>query len=265
MECRGVHEHFRGIGTWVNWEATTDIFTFGCAEGEVEKIAVAWKPTLSALEKAVACGANLFVSHESIAVKAVNGSMKQDIEFMLEGETAIFGFLEASGLVVYRCHDFLDAVPEWGVMHAWQQGLQLGGTVVAEEYPNMITEIEPMSVRDLSLHLIARTAELGQKGVLVSGRLEKMVSRVATGTGCAHDVENVRNLGAEVSIVVNDKYNSVRLGSHMRDLDYPMIVVDHGVSEEWAVRNLSEHLASSFADVEVMYIPQYCTYEVVHQ
>ncbi len=265
MECRGVHEHFRSIGTWVNWEATTDTFTFGCAEEKVEKIAVAWKPTLPALRKARACGVSLFVSHESIAVKAVNGSMKQDAKFMLESEREVFDFLESSSLVVYRCHDFLDAVPEWGVMHAWQAGLQLGGRVIAEVYPNMITEVQPTTVRELALHVVARTADLGQRGVLVSGRLEKTVSRIATGTGCGHDIEKVRKLGAEVSIAVNDAYNSVRMGSHMRDLDYPMIVVDHGVSEEWAVKNLSEHLASSFPDVEVVYIPQRCTYKIVHR
>jgi hypothetical protein len=100
---------------------------------------------------------------------------------------------------------------------------------------------------------------------MISGNPEKIIHKVATGTGCGHNIQNVRRLGAELSIVVDDAYSSVRLGSHMRDLDYPMIIVNHGVSEEWAVGNLAEHLRRVFPDVEVIYIPQYCTYEFVHE
>jgi len=265
MKCKSVDEHFRSLGKWVNWEKTTDIFSFGSSEDEIEKIAVAWKPTLFALKEAKTNGANLFISHESIGVKAVNGSMKQDIEFMLESERDLFDFMEASSLVVYRCHEFLDAMPEWGVMHAWQKSLQLGGRTIVDEYPNMITEVSPTSVRELAIHIVARTIDLGQKDVLVSGNPEKVVSRIATGTGCIHNIENVRKLGADVSIVVDDAYSSVRMGSHMRDLDYPLIVVNHGVAEEWAMENLSKHLRSTFPDIEVIHIPQYCTYEIVRE
>ena len=265
MKCLEVDTYFKRIGAWVNWNKTTDIFSFGCAEEKIKKIAIAWKPSFAALKQAKAHGANFFIAHESIGVKAVNGSMRQDREFMLESESELFDFLKTSSLVVYRCHDFLDAMPEWGVMHAWQKELELGGRIVAEEYPNIITEIQPISVRSLALHVIAKTTDLGQKSVMISGNPDKIVHSVATGTGCAHNIQNVRSLGAEVSIVVDDAYNSVRLGSHMRDLDYPMIIVNHGVSEEWAVRNLAQHLRTVFPDVEVMYIPQYCAHKFVHE
>lgn len=265
MKCLEVDAYFKSVGTWVHWHKTTDIFSFGDGEEEIQKIAVAWKPTFAALKQANAHGANFFISHESIGVRAMNGSMRQDREFMLESESELFDFLETSSLVVYRCHDFLDAVPEWGVMHAWQKGLQLCGRIIAKEYPNIVTEIPPVSVRSLALHVITKTADLGQKSVMLSGNPDKIIHSVATGTGCAHNIQNVRRLKADVSIVVDDAYNSVRLGSHMRDIDYPMIIVNHGVSEEWAVRNLAEHLRTIFPDVEVMYIPQYCAHEFVHE
>ena len=263
MKCRKIDEHFRSLGKWVNWEKTTDIFTFGVPEDEIKKIAVAWKPTLSALMNAKRKGANLFISHESIGVRAINGSMKQDIEFMLDSEKGLFDFLKKSSFVVYRCHDFLDAMPEWGVMYAWQKGLDLGGEIIAKEYPNIITKINPVSVRHLATHVLAKTKELGLKCVFVSGNLDKIVSSIATGTGMGHKIEKMIKLGADLSIVVDDAYSSVRMGSHMRDLDYPLIIVPHGVSEEWAVENLSKHLRSIFTDFEIMYIPQYFTHECI--
>ena len=174
MKCKEVDTYFKSQGKWVNWEKTTDIFSFGSPENEIDKMAVVWKPTLDALKKAAALNANFIICHESIAVKAVNGSMRQDDEFMLESESELFDFLKSSSLAVYRCHDFLDGVPQWGVMHAWQRGLNLGGEIVVEEYPNIITEISPMTANDLSEHVIRQTTTLGQNYVLLSGNPERL-------------------------------------------------------------------------------------------
>ena len=263
MKCRHIDEHLRSLGTWVNWDKTTDIFTFGSPDTAINKIAVAWKPTMAALMNAKAEGANFFISHESIGVRAVNGSMQQDVEFMMDSEREIFDFLTESSFVVYRCHDLLDAMPEWGVMCAWQEGLDLGGEIILEKYPHITTEIAPLSTRDLASHIIAKTASLGQNFAFVSGNPEKQVSRIATGTGMIHDIDTMRMHNADVSIVVDDAYSSVRMGSHMRDLDYPIIIVNHGVAEEWALENLSGYLRDSFPSIEIIYIPQYCPYEVV--
>ena len=262
MKCIELDSHFRNSGHWVNWNKTTDIFTFGNPHQNINKIAVAWKPTLSALKEAFTKDVNFFISHESIAVKARNGSMKPDIDFMLRSEKMLFDFLAKSNLTVYRCHDFLDAVPEWGVMYSWQKGLELDGKIKHIEYPNIITQIKSITVEKLAKHIISKTSGLGQEHVLISGNPDKIISTVATGTGCAHNIDNVRKHGADISIVVDDAYNSVRMGSHMRDCDYPMIILNHGVTEEWAVKNLAAHLNKSFPQIETLYIPQRCTYHI---
>ena len=263
MKCFDIDNYFRKLGSWVNWVSTTDIFTFGDSNTEIKKIAVAWKPTLSALKQAAENGVNLFISHESIAVKTVNRSMKQDKEFALESEKELFRFLKESKMTVYRCHDFLDAVPEWGVMDTWHSKLGLPGKIISREYPNIITKTIPMTVSELARHIISKTQPLGQTTLLVSGNSNVIVSKIATGTGCAHNIERVRQLGADISLIVDDAYNSVRLGSHMRDLNYPLIILNHGVTEEWAVQNLAEQLQKKFREIEVMYIPQFCTYNFI--
>jgi putative NIF3 family GTP cyclohydrolase 1 type 2 len=263
MKCYKIDNYFRKHGTWINWDKTTDIVTFGSPNTEIKKIAVAWKPTFSALKEAKEKGVNLFISHESIAVNTINKSMKQDVEFAFESEIELFDFLTESNMTVYRCHEFLDAVPYWGVMDTWQRKLELPGKIIAHKYPNIITEVKPMKIENLAKHIISKINHLGQKTVLVAGNTDKHVSRIATGTGCGHDLAGVRKLGSDISIVVDDAYNYVRIGSHMRDLDYPLIIVNHGVSEEWAVKNLSEHLQKNFPEIETIYIPQSCAYTFI--
>ena len=38
--------------------------------------------------------------------------------------------------------------------------------------------------------------------------------------------------------MADDGYNNVRMGHHANELDFPTIVVNHGVGEEWALRNM---------------------------
>ena len=58
--------HFKRVGTWVNWEKTVDQFLYGDPETEVTGIAVSWMPTLANLEKALKEECNLFITHEAL-------------------------------------------------------------------------------------------------------------------------------------------------------------------------------------------------------
>ena len=79
MKAGRIHEHMREQGTWVDWSCSTDGFKAGDGEREVSKVAVAWKANWPALRQAAEGGADLLVSHESIAVHAVNGADQPDV------------------------------------------------------------------------------------------------------------------------------------------------------------------------------------------
>ena len=64
MKAIEIHEHFRELGTWVNWEETNDEFLHGDPGIEVKAMACVWIPTKPALRDAAARGANLVISHE---------------------------------------------------------------------------------------------------------------------------------------------------------------------------------------------------------
>jgi putative NIF3 family GTP cyclohydrolase 1 type 2 len=263
MKCLDIHEHFRARGEWVDWEHTTDTFKAGDPQKPVRTVAVAWKASWDALREAHERDADLFVSHESICVQAVNGSPEPEVTFALPSERDKFDWLAQSGLVVYRCHDVWDRFPEEGIRWAWQKGLHLGGEVIVDEYPLLVTRVEPLTLGALARHVLERVRPLGQNGLLVTGDQGQRVSRVATGTGVTTDPVRMAELGADVGVLTDDYYRHVRMGAHAQELGFPTILVNHGVSEEWGVRNLAAYLDRAFPELEVFHIPQRCPYVVV--
>lgn len=260
MKASEIHEHFRAVGSWVNWERTTDTFKAGDPDRDIRTVAVVWKPDLAALELAHRRGTDMLVVHEAICANAVNGSPEPEVHFALDSERAKFLYLQQTGMAVYRCHEVWDRFPKLGVRASWQQGLSLGGQIIADQYPLLVTQIEPTTLGDLARHVLRQTQPLGQDVVLICGEAGRRVSRVATGAGVTTDVVGMKRLGADVGIVTDDYYLHCRIGAHAREIGLATITVNHGVSEEWGVQNLAAYVAEIFPDLEVFHIPQRCPY-----
>jgi hypothetical protein len=141
--------------------------------------------------------------------------------------------------------------------------LELGGQIAVDRYPYFVTEVEPLPLGALARHVLARVRPLGQNGVLVTGDLARPVARIATGTGAIDDPLDMRALGADVALIVDDYYRHVREGVHVRELGFGTITVNHGVAEEWGVRNLAAYLGEVFPELNVFHIPQRCPYTVI--
>jgi putative NIF3 family GTP cyclohydrolase 1 type 2 len=262
MKCSDLADHFRKTGTWVRADQQIDGFKAGDPERVVTKVAVAWKPDWETLRQAHERGAQFVVAHESICEKADNSDPSPEVKFALPTEGPKFRWLEETKLVVYRCHDFLDNLPEIGIRCAWREGLGLGTKITADEYPYFVTEVEPRSLRQLAGLVLERTRPLGQDGLLMCGDPGRQVSRVGTGTGAITAPAELQRLGADVGILTEDFFTHVRMGAHARELDFPFLVVNHGVSEEWGVANLAELLSKTFPELEIIHIPQRCPYSV---
>src|ERR1043166_4585491 len=99
MKAGEIHEHFKKLGTWVNWPKSTDGLHFGSPEIEVRGIAVAWKPYFSALRQAKELGCNFFLTHESIFRAGGNGDETAAAQPL---ERPKLEWLKASGMAVYR-------------------------------------------------------------------------------------------------------------------------------------------------------------------
>ncbi|MBI3974434.1 MAG: Nif3-like dinuclear metal center hexameric protein, partial [Chloroflexi bacterium] len=162
MRAIDVDRHMRRVGTWVDWTSTVDTFKAGDPATEVRGIAVAWPSTWPALREAHRLGCNLFVTHETT------------FSTPTEDDSAIFAtppartkrsWLEETGMVVYRCHDVWDVMPQWGVLDRWAGGLGWPGPPLAAQKYYAVYAVPGgvATVRDLARHVLYRTTAIGQE------------------------------------------------------------------------------------------------------
>lgn len=265
MRAIELDQHMRAVGTWVDWSKTVDTFKCGDSQTEVSGIAVAWQSTWAALLEAHRLGCNLFVTHETtfytpqeddpaIFAAAAHARGKRD-------------WLAQTGMVVYRCHDVWDVMPELGVLDSWAAGLGLPEPPLAATKYYAVYAAPPgvTTVCDLAQRAVARTAGIGQELVQVIGApdaLQRPVTRVAVGTGAITRVATMAALGAEAGvapdclIVTDDGMSTSRDGCWALDADLPLLVVNHGTAEEWGMVNLARYLCQLYPHVPVHHLPQ---------
>jgi len=237
-----------------------DTFKTGDPQSEVRAIAVGWMSYTWALEKALELGCSLFVTHEP----TFYDHLDEDQEvFRLPGAVAKREFLKDSGLVVLRCHDLWDLMPEIGIPDSWGRFLGLGEPVRSARYVRAY-EIEPQPAAQFAAILAGRLAPLGQPGVQLMGPGEKRIESVALGTGAITPVlEMAAELQADAVITTDDGIDYWRDGALAIDLGIPIFVVNHPVSELAGVAALAEHLQMAFPGIPVHHIPQTCMYVLV--
>ena len=279
MKAKELHEHFKRVGTWVDWEHTVDRFLAGDPNIEVEGIAASWMPTFPNLEKALNAGCNLFVTHEPLYAIAVNGQGRviggtPFIDPHLQGiKKQVFDkndvwvkkqkWLEETGMTVYRCHDFWDDFPEIGIHGAWADWLGLSGEPVEARKFYEVHEFEEMTVGDLAKRILKRVKPLGQEAVHVVGDLRKRVSRIAIGTGAITNYREMYKMRADVLLLTDDGTRLWESGQWAIDSGIPLIIVNHSTSEEPGMIALSRYIQKIFPDVLVMHVPTGCIYRTI--
>jgi putative NIF3 family GTP cyclohydrolase 1 type 2 len=268
MRAIDVDRHMRGVGTWVDWSSTVDTFKCGDPQAEVRGIAVAWQSQWPALRAAHDAGCNLFVTHEPTFYVHRDDDPGQYDDARTEAKRR---WLAETGLVVYRCHDVWDVVPERGVRDSWARGLGLHGPPLAEDARRYygLYPVEPQPLLDLARTLAARLRPLGQGQVQLHGDATHTVSRLAIGTGAACRVPGMAALrasdgrGPDALLVTDDGMSYWADGSWATDRDLPLLVVNHATAEEWGLQSLAAYLRATFPDVPVHHLPQGCQYQTV--
>jgi putative NIF3 family GTP cyclohydrolase 1 type 2 len=260
MKACEIHEHFRRLGTWVDWSDSVDGVHFGDPQTEVRRIAVAWKPYWSALRQAVDLGCNFFLTHEPIFRE---GRVGDETASALPREQGKLAWLQDSGLVVYRCHDVWDLIPEVGVRDSWAQGLGFSGAPLRAEGYLRLEDVTGHTVGSLARHVAARLRTAGQPGLLLVGDEDQSVTRLALGTGAAINLEAMLALEPDVCVLCDDYFRFVRDGALLQDLEVPFLVANHGALEEWGIANLARHAEAAFPSVPVHFLPQGCAYRFI--
>jgi hypothetical protein len=261
MQAKHIHSHLRSLDTgWVNWDKTVDTFKAGDPDTEVSGIAVGWMSYTWALRRAVELDCNLFITHEPTYYD--HWDNRPDLLERPEVQ-AKRKFIEANHLVIMRCHDLWDQLPEIGIPDAWGAWLGLGDAVAGEGYFR-VYDIAGQTALDVARQVAARTGSFGQEAVQLIGAPDKPVTRVCIGTGAITPLLSwLATYDIDLAICTDDGIAYWREGGYAIDAGLPVIVVHHAVSEEAGMIALAGHLEQRFPDLPVHHIPQRCMYRLV--
>lgn len=261
MKASEVQEYLQSLrGTWNYPVDTVDTFKSGDPDAEVQGIAVGWMSYTWALREALKLGCNLFISHEPTYY---NHWDNDESIFRFAGVRDKRNFIEANGLTIIRCHDLWDQISEIGIPDSWGKLLAFNNLVERTEHLR-VYEIEVTNAKALALQIAQRTAPFGQPGVHLIGRADAPVKRVSIGTGAITPfLTCVEQFGVDCAICTDDGIANWRDGGFAIDMDIPLLVVHHHVSEEVGIVSLANHLRNAFPSTPVHHIAQQCMYQLV--
>lgn len=249
-----VTEHFNKLGTWVDWKNTTDHYLTGDQNTEITGIAVAWQVRTAALKKAVEHGCNFFISHEQLYYHEIS----RDEAY--EAEKA--KFIKDNNLVIYRCHDLWDQMPEYGIVDSWAAHLGLDTKLNSIKF-HSLHRAPRSTVGELAEYVLDKTKNLDQDSVQILGNPKARVNAMAIGCGAIVDTPKMLKMGADVILATEDSLDYWGRGSWALDHGVPLIIVNHATSEEPGVRNLARYVARTFPSVKTIFVPQGCFFRTV--
>ena len=246
---------------WVDWSKTVDTFKSGGPEVEVKGIAVGWMSYTWALKKALDLGCNLFVTHEPTYF---NHRDCDERIFRFETARKKREFIEETGITIIRCHDVWDQYPETGIPMAWGKLLELDGPIDGEGY-YYVYDGHGEKAGEIAGKIAARVAGLGQPGVQFIGAEDRPVKRIAIGCGAITPMFHfIEELKADMAVCSDDGFTYWRDGAFAIDSGFPVVIINHPVTEEHGLILLAEHLRKAFPRVPVHHIPQRCMFKTIN-
>jgi putative NIF3 family GTP cyclohydrolase 1 type 2 len=254
-------------------EPSVDRIVIGDPETEVAKIGTCWMPYWDTCRQAVRDGVNLLVVHEPTFYTHWDLDEKSpDLfaaspagrEAYLKAVGAKKDWIRANKLVIIRCHDVEDKIGGFGVPFAFGRllGFDNGDIVRSKPYYN-VYRTEPRPAIEVARTIARKMAEVRQPGVAFYGDGKRIVDSVGVGTGCYCDPIEFMDLAPALFVSIDDVVRTWTQTVYARDTGHPLVVVNHGATEEAGVRGLSEFLKSRYPERQVIHYAQGCGYDWV--
>jgi putative NIF3 family GTP cyclohydrolase 1 type 2 len=256
MKVHELNEYLLGLFdlTSIGIDHTVDRIIVGDPNTKVTKIGVCWMPYLSTLREAAALGINTMVVHEPTFYdhwdnppESVKRECAQKSAFIAEHRLAII-----------RCHDVLDAIPEWGMPFALGKAIGFTNDDImrSSRYFKVYGLKNPLRAITAASRIAKKLRIFGQKYSHFAGDPDLIIDSVGVGTGYNCDPLEYKHLNAGLSIAITDRVMSWVQPVVARDSGQPLLVIEHGVSEEPGVIALYEHLRGQFKDIEFVHFAQ---------
>lgn len=250
---------------------TVDKFIIGDPGTKVKKIGTCWMPYWETCKKAVESGVNLLVVHEPTFYthrdleedkedyfKAPEFAKKQYLDLVAEKKKWIL----ENGLVIIRNHDTMDALKDRGIPFALGQFLGYSNDdIIASRTFYNVYKIDKQPAAQAAASIAGKLKEIGQPGVAFYGDPDRLVSSVGVGTGCISSPMWFADLEPDVYISIDDVVNTWIQTAFATDSGRPLIVINHGTSEEMGMRMLNRIIKERFPDIETIHFNEGCTYK----
>lgn len=253
-------EAARKLSWEIDWEKTCDQVLAGDPDAEITGAGVAWLSTSQVLRQTAARGANLLVMHEPLYVYEADAAkgIAADHPWVRKHR-----WLQETGMLVYRCHDFWDDFPGIGIHGAWAKFLGFEGEPVAQQRYYEVHPTGGLSLEALARRIIARTKEIGQTTVGMIGDAVRKTERIALGTGAITDYATMAAMGADVLLLTDDGTRLWESAQWSSDSGVSLLIVNHATAEEPGMRTLAAYLGDLLRPLPVFHLPVGCLYRTV--
>jgi putative NIF3 family GTP cyclohydrolase 1 type 2 len=238
---------------------SVDRIIIGNPKTEIRKIGTCWLPYWETLREAHRKGVNVMVAHEPtfyhhLDLDARDAAYPEQVALKKK-------WITDRRMVIIRCHDVLDAIPSaFGIPFAWGRALGFEDRALAwkEKYFNVYT-VRPAAAQTVARALARRMKRLGQPGVAFYGDPRRVVKTVGVGTGCYADPKRMAR-APDLFVAIDDSIFTWCQTTFSADTGYPLVVANHGTSEEPAMGALRDQLERRFPKIPCIHFPQGCTY-----
>ena len=255
-------------------EPSVDRIVIGDPKTKITKIGTAWMPYWKTLKEVVEEGVNTLIVHEpafythwdldadsSDYLRAPIPAKDNYSRVVYEKKK----WIEDNGLVIIRCHDVLDKIPDWGIPYALGQGLGLSNEdiIKSKKFYN-VYEIEPTPAVEVAKKIAASLKVIDQPGVAFYGDENYNVKTIGLGTGCICDPLQYSELAPDLFIGIDDTIRTWIQTTYAEDTGQPLVVINHGTSEEFGMQSLNKHLKETLTDYEITHFRQGCGYRWIN-
>ncbi len=252
-------------------EPSVDKIIAGDPDTKINKIGTAWMPYWKTLKVARAKGVNVMVVHEPTFythrdLEETRGDYlnapTHAKELYLEQVAAKKQWIEENEMVVIRCHDVLDKIGEYGIPFAFGRalGFEDSDLIKSRTYYN-VYGIETQPAIEVARQIASKLKSVGQPGLAFYGDENYPVKSVGLGTGCICDPMQFMDLEMDMAIAIDDSVSTWKQTTFAEDSGRPLVVVNHGTTEEFGMKELSVQLNKSLDHFETIHFKQGCSYK----
>ena len=250
-------------------EKTVDRIIIGDPGTKIKKIGTCWMPYWDTCKEAVRAGVNVLVTHEPTFYTHWDLDEKReysDLEYTRDQYKQLVEskkkWILDNGLVIIRHHDTLDALKDRGIPYSFGKflGFQNSDIINSKTYYN-VYRIKKQAASIVAAGIAKRMSEVGQPGVAFYGDPDYPVTSVGVGTGAICDPMRFADLKPDLAIAIDDSVKTWTQTYFARDTGRPLVIVNHGATEEMGLKELRNIISEKFPSIDVIHFEQGCTYK----